>query len=119
MLLIVTSKKILAGSLLHKVSNKLLMAIGAAGFTIAFLLVAVQRFGDSYWEFTFPALVLVVVGTDFEFNVVNVSSLRSIFFHKTFHTDMVISRCMWYLPCRNHNSQSPVLSFRQQSSLQL
>jgi hypothetical protein len=49
------------------------MAIGAGAFVVAFLLVAVQRSGDSYWAFTFPALAIVVVGTDLEFNVVNVS----------------------------------------------
>jgi hypothetical protein len=49
------------------------MGIGAGAFIIAFLLVALQRTGDSYWAFTFPALVIVVIGTDLEFNVVNVS----------------------------------------------
>jgi len=49
------------------------MGLGAAAFTVAFLLVAVQRSGDSYWAFTFPALAIVVVGTDLEFNIVNVS----------------------------------------------
>ncbi|KAK6073227.1 hypothetical protein SCUP234_08825 [Seiridium cupressi] len=70
--------KILAGRLLHKVSNKLLMAIGAAGFTSAFLLVALQRSGISYWALTFPALIFVVVGTDFEFNVVNMYVVSSL-----------------------------------------
>ena len=50
------------------------MGLGAAAFTVSFLLVAVQRSGDSYWVFTFPALAIVVVGTDLEFNVVNVST---------------------------------------------
>ncbi len=50
------------------------MGIGAAAFTLSFLLVAVQRSGDSYWAFTFPALAIVVIGTDLEFNVVNVST---------------------------------------------
>ncbi|QSZ30035.1 hypothetical protein DSL72_004553 [Monilinia vaccinii-corymbosi] len=68
----------LAGNLLHRVSNKLLMAIGATGFTLAFLLVALQRSGDSYWALTFPALILVVVGTDFEFNVVNMYVVSSL-----------------------------------------
>lgn len=49
------------------------MGLGAAAFTISFLLAAIQRSGDSYWAFTFPALAIVVVGTDLEFNVVNVS----------------------------------------------
>ncbi|POR31082.1 Aminotriazole resistance [Tolypocladium paradoxum] len=62
---------IIAGRVLHRVSNKLLMGIGAAAFTIAFLLAAVQRSGASYWAFTFPSLAIVVVGTDLEFNVVN------------------------------------------------
>ncbi|KAM7213190.1 Major Facilitator Superfamily domain containing protein [Rhypophila decipiens] len=69
---------ILAGKLLHKVSNKLLMGIGAAGFTIAFLLAAVQRSGASYWAFTFPAFIIVVFGTDFEFNVVNMYVVSSL-----------------------------------------
>ena len=49
------------------------MGLGAAAFTISFLLVAVQRSGASYWAFTFPSLAIVVIGTDLEFNVVNVS----------------------------------------------
>ncbi|KAK7928328.1 aminotriazole resistance protein [Apiospora marii] len=69
---------ILAGRLLHIVSNKLLMGIGAACFTISFLLVAVQRSGASYWAFTFPAFVIVVFGTDFEFNVVNMYVVSSL-----------------------------------------
>lgn len=50
------------------------MGLGAAAFTVSFLLVAVQRSGASYWAFTFPALAIVVVGTDLQFNVVNVST---------------------------------------------
>lgn len=50
------------------------MGIGAAAYTVAFLLVAVQRSDDSYWAFTFPALAIVVVGADLEFNVANVST---------------------------------------------
>ncbi|KAK3935976.1 aminotriazole resistance [Diplogelasinospora grovesii] len=68
----------IAGRLLHKVSNKLLMGVGAAAFTISFLLVAVQRSGASYWAFTFPALAIVVVGTDLEFNVVNMYVVSSL-----------------------------------------
>jgi nitrate/nitrite transporter NarK len=57
---------------MHKVSNKLLMAIGAASYTIAFLLLAVNKSTISYWALMFPAFVLVVIGADFEFCVVNV-----------------------------------------------
>lgn len=49
------------------------MGLGAAAFTVSFLLVGVQRSGASYWAFTFPSLAIVVVGTDLQFNVVNVS----------------------------------------------
>ena len=57
----------------HKVSNKLLVGIGAAALTVSFTLAAVQRYGDSYWAFSFPALCLCVIGVDFQFIVANVS----------------------------------------------
>lgn len=62
---------------MYKVSNKLLMGLGAAAFTVSMLLVAVQRSGDSYWAFTFLALATVVIGTDLELNVVNVKASSS------------------------------------------
>jgi hypothetical protein len=52
------------------------MGIGACSYVISFLLIALQRHGDSYWAFIFPALILCVVGADLEFNVANVSSSR-------------------------------------------
>jgi len=63
----------------HKVSNKKLMGIGAAAYVIAFLLAAVQRYGDSYWAFSFPALCICVIGADFQFIVANVSLFRATF----------------------------------------
>jgi hypothetical protein len=33
----------------HKVSNKLLVGIGAGAYLVSFTLAAVQRQGDSYW----------------------------------------------------------------------
>jgi hypothetical protein len=57
----------------HKISNKLLVGIGAAALTISFVLAASQRYGDSYWAFSFPALCLCVIGVDFEFVISNVS----------------------------------------------
>jgi hypothetical protein len=59
----------------HKVSNKLLVGIGAAALTISFTLAAVQRYGDSYWAFSFPALCLCVIGVDFQFIVANVCQM--------------------------------------------
>lgn len=48
------------------------MGVGALAYFVSFMLAAVQRHGDSYWAFSFPALALCVVGADFEFNVANV-----------------------------------------------
>lgn len=69
---------IVAAIILQKVSNKLLMGIGACSYVISFLLVALQRHGDSYWAFIFPALILCVVGADFEFNVANMYVLSTL-----------------------------------------
>jgi len=65
---------LVAALIQHKVSNKLLMAIGAFAYLISFVLAAVQRNGDSYWAFTFPALCLCVIGADFQFIVANVTT---------------------------------------------
>jgi nitrate/nitrite transporter NarK len=54
------------------------MAIGAIAYLISFILAAVQRHGDSYWAFSFPALCLCVIGADFQFIVSNVSHSPSI-----------------------------------------
>lgn len=62
----------------HKVSNKLLVGIGAISYVASFVLAASQRYGDSYWAFTFPALCLCVIGADFQFIVANVSLDRNV-----------------------------------------
>ena len=62
----------------HKVSNKLLVGIGSTALTLSFTLAALQRDGDSYWAFAFPALCLCVVGIDFNFIVANVSFVTRI-----------------------------------------
>lgn len=63
---------LVAALIQHKVSNKLIVAIGALAYLASFVLAAVQRYGDSYWAFSFPALMLCVVGADFQFIVANV-----------------------------------------------
>ncbi|CAI6334017.1 unnamed protein product [Periconia digitata] len=68
---------LVAALIQHRVSNKLLVGIGAAAYVVAFMLAAVQRNGDSYWAFSFPALCLCVVGADFEFIVANMYVLSS------------------------------------------
>jgi hypothetical protein len=61
----------------HKLSNKLLVGIGAAALTTSFVLAASQRYGNSYWAFSFPALCLCVIGVDFQFVIANVSVLKT------------------------------------------
>jgi len=71
------STNVIAGLIMHKVSNKLLMGIGAAGYTLAFLLFALQRAPHSYWPFIFPGLLFITLGADLQFNVVNMYVLSS------------------------------------------
>lgn len=67
---------VLIGHILHKVNNTLLMAAGALSYLAANLLLSLMSSGSNYWAFMFPALVLNVVGADFQFNVANVSHHR-------------------------------------------
>lgn len=66
-----------AGWALNRVSNKLLMGIGAAAYAVAFLLFACNRYSSSYWSFCFPGLALSVIGADLEFNVANMYVMSS------------------------------------------
>lgn len=61
--------QIFAGLFLHKISNKLLMGLGALAYTVAFVLMALNRDDSSYWAFLFPAFTICVIGADLEFNV--------------------------------------------------
>lgn len=63
---------ILAGRILHKVNNTLLMIFGAVSFLGAALLFSFMGPDSNYWAFVFPALVLNVAGADLQFNVANV-----------------------------------------------
>lgn len=65
---------VVCGLVLHRVSNKILTGIGALGYTASFLILSFMKQEASYWAFIFPALVLVVVGADIQFNVTNVRS---------------------------------------------
>lgn len=64
---------VLIGYILHKVNNTLLMAAGALSYLVANILLSFMKEDSNYWAFIFPALVLNVVGADFQFNVANVS----------------------------------------------
>jgi MFS family permease len=69
---------IVAGMIMHRVSNKLMMIVGALGLAIASALLSAMSEHDSYWAFTFPALILSVVGADFEFTVTNMYVMSSL-----------------------------------------
>lgn len=64
---------IVAGLILHKVNNKILVGIGALAYFLAALLLATMREDGSYWASMFPFFVLSVIGADLQFNVANVS----------------------------------------------
>ena len=66
---------IIAGAVLHKIPNRILIGIGAVAYTISALLLALMKEDSSYWAFIFPSLILAVVGADMQFNVANVSFL--------------------------------------------
>ncbi|KAK1752141.1 putative major facilitator superfamily protein [Echria macrotheca] len=63
---------IIAGSVLHRINNTLLVAVGSVSYTASNILLALMRPDSPYWGFVFPALILSVVGADFQFNVANV-----------------------------------------------
>ena len=68
---------VIAGLILHRVSNKLLMYVGTLAYFVAFLLFGVNRASSSYWAFCFPALTIQVIGADLEFNVANMYVMSS------------------------------------------
>ncbi|EFW17306.1 hypothetical protein D8B26_000044 [Coccidioides posadasii str. Silveira] len=69
---------IVAGLILHRVNNKLLMGIGALSYVACFLILSFMKEDVTYWAFMFPALLLSVVGADIEFNVVNMYVMSSL-----------------------------------------
>ncbi|KAI0106287.1 major facilitator superfamily domain-containing protein [Nemania sp. FL0031] len=69
---------IIAGRILHRVNNTLIMIFGAAGYLAAALLFSFMRVDSNYWAFIFPALVLNVAGADLQFNVANMYVLQSL-----------------------------------------
>lgn len=68
---------IVAGLVLHRVSNKLLMFIATSAYIISCLLLALNRHDSSYWSFCFPAFCIIVIGADIEFNVANMYVMSS------------------------------------------
>lgn len=73
---------VLIGHTLHKVNNTLIMGAGALSYLAANLLLSLMHAESSYWAFIFPALILNVVGADFQFNVANMYVMQSLPAHQ-------------------------------------
>ncbi|OJJ47958.1 hypothetical protein ASPZODRAFT_64508 [Penicilliopsis zonata CBS 506.65] len=69
---------VICALVLHKMSNTVLMGIGALAYAAAFLILSFLKESAPYWAFIFPALVLVVVGADITFNVTNMYVMSSL-----------------------------------------
>lgn len=62
---------VIAALIMHRVSNKLLMGIAAAGLVAASALWSAIGPTIPYWALSFPALIFSVIGADFHFCVTN------------------------------------------------
>lgn len=72
---------IIAGHILHKVNNTVIMIFGSVCYLAASLLFSFIRPDTSYWAMMFPALILNVAGADFQFNVANVSTVSQLWMY--------------------------------------
>ncbi|KAJ5929256.1 hypothetical protein N7454_007104 [Penicillium verhagenii] len=73
---------VVCGLILHRVSNSLLTGIGALAYTASFLILSFMKEDALYWEYIFPALILVVIGADIQFNVTNMYVMSSLPSHQ-------------------------------------
>ncbi|KAH6659576.1 major facilitator superfamily domain-containing protein [Truncatella angustata] len=73
---------VVAGHILHKVNNTLIVIGGSLCFLAAALLLSFMGPDSSYWAFIFPALILNVAGADFNFNVANMYVMSSMPIHQ-------------------------------------
>ncbi|KAJ5533236.1 hypothetical protein N7494_009788 [Penicillium frequentans] len=69
---------VVCGLILHRVNNSVLTGIGALAYTASFLILSFMKEDAIYWEYIFPALILVVVGADIQFNVTNMYVMSSL-----------------------------------------
>ncbi|KAK3307478.1 major facilitator superfamily domain-containing protein [Chaetomium strumarium] len=73
---------IIAGSVLHRINNTLLLVLGSGCYVASNALLAAMQADSPYWAFVFPSLVLGVVGADFQFNVANMYVMQSLPSHQ-------------------------------------
>ncbi|KAI8959004.1 MFS general substrate transporter [Daldinia sp. FL1419] len=69
---------VVAGYILHRVNNTIIMIFGAACYLAANLLLSFMKIETSYWALMFPALILIVAGADLQFNVANMYVMESL-----------------------------------------
>ncbi|KAI1802811.1 MFS general substrate transporter [Daldinia bambusicola] len=69
---------IVAGRILHSINNTAIMIFGAVCYLVANILLSVMKIETSYWASIFPALILLVAGADFQFNVGNMYVMESL-----------------------------------------
>ncbi|KAI1763662.1 MFS general substrate transporter [Hypoxylon sp. FL1150] len=69
---------IVAGHILHRVNNTVIMIGGSVCYLAASLLLSFMRTDTSYWAMMFPALILNDAGADFQFNVANMYVMQSL-----------------------------------------
>ena len=69
---------VIAAIIMHKISNKLIMIVGAIAWAGSSAILSGMTRNASYWAFAFPALVLSVVGADLEFTVTNMYVMSSL-----------------------------------------
>lgn len=68
---------IMAAVIMHRISNKLIMIVGAVSQVVACALFSATSLSISYWALTFPALLLSVLSQDLEFTVTNMYVMSS------------------------------------------
>jgi predicted MFS family arabinose efflux permease len=78
---------VIAGSVLHRINNTLLLVLGSATYLASNVLLALMKPDSLYWAFVFPAIILAVVGADFQFNVANVSLFSVLILTESLHRD--------------------------------
>lgn len=69
----------LCNKLLQRLNGTILMGAGSLGYLVSSILLVFHREDTPYWKLIFPALILMVLGVDFQFLVSNVSHFTRIF----------------------------------------
>ncbi|OCT49013.1 Major Facilitator Superfamily protein [Cladophialophora carrionii] len=69
---------VLAAMIMHRISNRLIMIIGAVSAVIASALLSAIHTSISFWALAFPALLFSVLSQDLEFTVTNMYVMSSL-----------------------------------------